>query len=961
MLFCSVDCLRYVKASLLLVVLLFSTLAQAEGPTPEQLQQLQQLSPEQLQKLKDMSPEQRAALQQRLSGGGGAVPQPVITNPQTIQPREVTTGRLEYELKTPSVDAKQAQAEVANAPSADVPVIEVSSQKGAEKVEVRRAFEAFVRESKPMQVNTEGLKQFGYELFAGEPSSFAPVTDVPIPPEYVLGPGDEIKVQMFGKDSQVIALTVDREGMVAFPNIGPIPLAGLDFATAKATLADQIKQKMIGVSASITMGQLRSIRIFALGDVYKPGSYTVSGLATLSHALFVSGGVKKIGSLRNIELKRDGRRIATIDLYDFLLKGDTSNDVRLLPGDVVFVPPIGKTAAIAGEVVRPAIYELKNENSVGDMLKLAGGLLPNAYTSKALLERFNPKGDKQVLNFGLAGIGLSTRIQNGDVIKVFPATEFESNQILLIGNVKRPGKLAWHTGMRVLDVIQSRDDLLPESLMDYGIIEREAEDTREPVMLRFRLGELLEKGGNASNELNVKLEPRDKLYVFQRANFREQPKLSISGSVQTPGQFEFKRNMRLADLVLAAGGLLRNTDSGEVEIYRTDPQTKEVTLHKVNLAQAMQGDQEQDFELQDLDRVVVHSVDEQNLGGDEVTAMGELHHPGTLPLADGMRIRDLIFAAGNLTEMAYTNKAEITRYAVENGEKRVSQHIEIDLAAALQGNEQSNLLLEPYDVLMVRRLSNWRSAEQVEIVGEVLHPGMYPIEEGEHLSALLQRVGGFTQDAFLPAAVFVRESVREEQQKQLNELVERMESEVAQLEVPVASIRDETLQRHQQEALDTSKRLLTQLKGVKATGRMVIELADASKLKGKPYDLRLRNGDRLIIPKRPDEVLVVGEVYNQTALLFNPRMNREDYLRQAGPTKMADKEAIYIVRANGQVETGDGGWLMSSSSNIGAGDTIVVPQQLDHVNYLDIALDWSRAMMQIGTSVAAMKAIGVFK
>ncbi len=922
--------------------------AWAVEPTPEQLRMLQQLTPE-----------QRAALIQQAVGGTDK-PKPVeVSSPVTVQPREVGGGRLEYEIKTPMLDVKQAGAEVAPSPKTDVSVTEVGSQQAAEQVEVRRAFEAFVRESKPMMVSTESLQQFGYELFAGQPSSFAPVTDIPVPPEYVLGPGDEIKVQLFGKDARELALTVDREGTIAFPQIGPVSLAGMSFAQAKAMLSEQINQKMIGVSASITMGQLRSIRIFALGDVFRPGSYTVSGLATLSHALFASGGVKKVGSLRNIELKRNGRRVGTIDLYDFLLKGDTSRDVRLLPGDVVFVPPIGKTAAIAGEVIRPAIYELKGEQTVGDMLKLAGGLLPKAYTSKALIERFNPRGDKQVVNIGLTDAGLATSVQNGDVIKVFPATEFESNQILLIGNVKRPGKYAWHEGMRVMDLLPSRDDLLPESLLDYGIIEREAEDTREPVLMRFRLGELLEKGGKAA-DLNVSLEPRDRIYVFQRANFRQQPRVSIAGSVQTPGQYEFKRNMRVADLVLAAGGLLRDTDNGEIEVYRTDPATHDVNLLKVNLARAMSGEKGDDIALQDLDRVVVHSIYERKLR-EEVSVMGEIHHPGSVPLAQGMRVSDLVFAGGNVTQMAYLGRAEITRYKVVNGQRRWSNHIEIDLNAALRGEEGSNILLEPYDVLMVRRLSNWRNAEQVQVVGEVMHPGAYPIEEGEHLSSLLRRVGGFTGDAYLPAAVFTRESVREEQQKQLNDLVQRMESEVAQMEQPVAALRDETLRAHQQNGLDVAKRMLVQLKSVRATGRMVIELADAARLKGKPYDLRLRAGDRLIVPKRPDEVLVLGEVYNQNALLYNPNMNRGDYVSQAGPTRMADPDAIYIVRANGQVEAGNGSWWMPGGSGINPGDTIVVPQDLDHVNLLDVALDWSRAMMQIGTSVAAMKAIGVFK
>lgn len=911
----------------------------------------------------ELSPEQRIALAKQIKSGAAPEIKKTIDAPVVMQPRDLGSGRLEHERKKPAADSKSAEdkklayEENVDSPITDVPVAKMVSGEPADKAEVRRAFEAFVRESKPMTVSTENLQQFGYELFAGQPSSFAPVTDVPVPPEYVLGPGDEIKVQMFGKDNQTLALTVDREGAVSFPLIGPIPLAGLSFAQAKATLAEHIKQKMIGVSASITMGQLRSIRIFALGDVYRPGSYTVSGLATLSHALFASGGVKKIGSLRNVELKRNGRLVTSIDLYDFLLRGNTSKDVRLLPGDVVFVPTIGNTVAIAGEVVRPAIYELSKENTVGDILKLAGGLLPNAYSGKALIERFNPKGDKQVVNIDLSGSGLSASVKNGDVIKVFTATDFETNQVLLIGNVKRPGKFAWHQGMRVLDVIQGRDDLLPESLMDFGIIESEAEDTREPVMTRFKLGELMEKGAGAG-ALNLALKPRDRVFVFQRANFREQPKLNITGSVQNPGMYEFKRNMRLADLVLAAGGTLRDADPEAVEIYRTDPVTKEVSLTKANLKQAMAGDKNSDMSLQDMDRVVVHSIYERKQR-ETVAVTGEVHRPGTIELSQGMRVADLIFVGGNVTEMAYLNKGEITRYKVVNGERRESEHIEIDLAAALGGDEKANVFLHPYDSLMVRRLSGWKDAQQIDIIGEVQHPGQYPIEDGEHLSALLLRTGGYTKDAYLPAAIFTRESVRKEQQKQLDDMVRRLDGELSQMRVPVTQLRDATLAQHRQEALGAAERMLSQLKAVKATGRMVIEISDIEKLKGSHFDIRLQDGDKLYLPKRPDEVLVMGEVYNQSALIYHPGRDREDYLKDAGPTRMADLDESYVVRANGRIEMKKSSWF--SSTEIQPGDTIVVPTSLSYFNLLDSILDWSRATMQIATTIATMKVVGVIK
>lgn len=952
--------MRFDGMKKLVFPLLLSILLAAHGTSATDMTQLlQQLTPEQMQQLQQLSPEQRAALMQRASTGDSQPNSSPVAAPANLPPRTLETGRLEADAKTDSHDAALSRQEVSIGRVADIPLEQVTSQTAADQIEIRRSFEEFMRESRPMVVDTSQLRQYGYDLFASEPTTFAPATDIPVPPEYVLGPGDEIKVQLFGKNNMELVLTVDREGAVSFPQIGPISVAGLDFAQAKALLAEQVKQKMIGVSASITMGQLRTIRIFALGDVHRPGSYTVSGLATLSSALFASGGINKIGSLRSIELKRNGRRIATIDLYDFLLRGDTSRDVRLLPGDVVFVPPIGNTVSIAGEVVRPAIYELKKEKTVAEVLKLAGGLMPKAYLDKALIERVAARGEQKVVNLSLLGNGGNELVRNGDVIKVFPGTEFEKNQILTVGNLKRPGKYAWEEGMRVSSLVSSIDDLLPETFLEYGVIERETADTREPMLIRFKLGELIQSNGKGS-ELDLVLKPRDRLYVFKRASFRQQPKVSIEGSVQTPGQYEYKRNMRLADVVLAAGGVLRDTDLGFVEVYRTDPVTHDVRLIKVTLALALAADKVNDIPLQDLDRVVVHSIYERKQR-EEVTVMGEVNKPGTFALGQDMRVADLLFAGGNVTQMAYLKQGEITRYKVENGQKRVSEHFPVDLEAALRGGADANIVLQPFDVLNVRRVANWRAAEQVRVEGEVLHPGSYPIDEGETLSSLMQRVGGFTEKAYLRAAVFTRESVRLEQQKQIDELVRRMDSELAARETAVTTLRDAALQAQQQQALESGKRLLAKFRTAQATGRVTINLSDITRLKGGEFDVKLRDSDRLVIPKRPDEVLVVGEVYTNAAVVYNPDYESRDYLEQAGPTRMADPSSIYLVRADGRVETQGSGWFGGSLGKVLPGDTIVVPQDLERMNALDIALDWSRVTMQLGTSLAAMKTVGILK
>ncbi|MEZ5511411.1 MAG: SLBB domain-containing protein [Gammaproteobacteria bacterium] len=268
----------------------------------------------------------------------------------------------------------------------------------------RRRVEPAVSEPAHGDIGTASkkLRLFGYDLFENNAAAFQPAIDIPVPADYVVGPGDTFVVQLYGKENANYSLTVTREGVVQFPEIGPISLAGLKFSQAQSVIEQTISEQMIGVKSAVTMGTLRTIRVFVLGEAVQPGSYVVGSLSTMTNALFASGGVTEIGSLRNIQLKRQGQVITTLDLYDLLLKGDTRNDARLLPGDVIFIPPQGKTVGIDGEVRRPAIYEIKQERTFAEAIALAGGLLPTAYAQASRVERINDQGERTVLDVDLA-------------------------------------------------------------------------------------------------------------------------------------------------------------------------------------------------------------------------------------------------------------------------------------------------------------------------------------------------------------------------------------------------------------------------------------------------------------------------------------------------------------------------------------------------------------------------------
>ena len=364
-----------------------------------------------------------------------------------------------------------------------IPLAGLSAEEAARRIAAEvllRPFDVEVSILPLTPIGPAALQAFGYDLFEGVPTTFAPATDIPVPPDYVIGPGDTVVVQYFGSENQKFRLIVDREGTLSLPEIGPVVVAAMRFDDMNQELSRRVAEQKIGVRASITMGKLRSIRIFVLGEAQRPGSYTVSGLSTMTNALFYSGGVKKIGSLRNIELKRNGVTVGSLDLYDLLLKGDTRDDERLQPGDVIFIPPVGTQVGIDGEARRPAIYELKGERTVGDLVRLAGGLVPSAFPSAAQIQPIDEKRERTIVKVDLGtDIGLDTRLRPGDVLRVYSVLDELDDAVVLSGHVFRPGSYQWLPGMRLSDLLPSLSMVRPKADTGYVLIRRERPPERQ--------------------------------------------------------------------------------------------------------------------------------------------------------------------------------------------------------------------------------------------------------------------------------------------------------------------------------------------------------------------------------------------------------------------------------------------------------------------------------------------------
>lgn len=558
---------------------------------------------------------------------------------------------------------------------------------------------------------TEELKPFGYDLFSEVPTTFAPATDIPVPADYVVGPGDTVLVQLFGKESVQHRLTVTREGLLQFPGIGPIPVAGLKFSRLQEVLAGRIQRQMLGVQTSIALGKLRSIRVFVLGDVEKPGSYTVSGLSTLTNALFASGGVKRIGSLRDIQLKRDGKIVGRLDLYDLLLQGDTSADARLLPGDVIFVPPVGRTVGVSGEVRRPAIYELKQEGTLEQAIGLAGGLTPSAFPQGVRIERINPERRRMLLDLDLThGDGRAAPVLDGDRVRVGSVLDKIEGMVLLSGHIQRPGGYQWVPGMHLSDLISSTADLLPEVDTRYVLVKREDLTDRTISLLNADLAAALKQ---PKGEADLELKPGDTVYVFSvrgsrtpvieplleraRAQSRyDQPvrEVTIDGMVHHPGHYPLSPQMKVSALLQAAGGLTDNAYTLEAELTRftvVDNKRREAQRLQVNLAGLLQGEPDADLTLASYDQLVVRRVPHWDPDG-TIQVLGEVRFPGGYPLVRGDKLSDVLRRVGGLTAQAFPKGVVFTRESVRQKEQeylnRLADQLERELAAAIaRGNE----------------------------------------------------------------------------------------------------------------------------------------------------------------------------------------------------------------------------------------------------------------------------------
>jgi protein involved in polysaccharide export with SLBB domain len=779
---------------------------------------------------------------------------------------------------------------------------------------------------------------FGLEIFRNTENDPDVIPmDLPVGPDYVVGPGDSLSIDMWGGISQRLVRAVDRQGRVSLPEAGPLLVAGKSLGDVQLAVQRVLRTQYRDVSADVSVSRLRTVRVYVVGEVAEPGAYDISSLSTPLNAVFAAGGITARGSMRTLKHYRGKQLIQEVDAYDLLLHGIRTDVQQLQSGDTLLVPPVGPQVTIEGMVRRPAVYELKDETTLAEALQLSGGILPTAALRQVEVQRLEAHEKHTMLSLDISSAegdpGITRqlaafKVQGGDQIHIFPMASFNEQSIYLQGHVLRPGKYSFKQGMRVTDLVSSYSDLLPEPAPHYGeIVRLNAPDFR-PSVESFDLAAAL-----ANPAAAPKLEPLDTVRVFSRYAFEPPPDVWVGGEVHKPGKYRTSGQAHLLDALYLAGGITQDASIDSAQLFRTQADGT-MKIMSVDLRKALAGDPVDNVLLQSRDRILVHRNSAQ-VEPATVYVKGEVAKPGRYPLATNMRVEDLVRVAGGLKRSADTENADLTRFAAANGPGGTDERVEVKLASALSGDANEDLTLRNGDVLTVRQIPQWNDLGSAVVVrGEVQHPATYGIEPGERLSSLLKRAGGLTPQAYPYGTVLLRREVQEAEMKSHLELVQRLKTEQNYLKTLPEGDADQKNAKLQ--AIAQSQTALQQLEATAPIGRVIIHIPagikDLDSFAKSPGDVALRNGDVLIIPKRSNYVLVGGQVYNPTAVGYLPGKSAKWYLSQAGGlTQVADKSAAFVIRADGSVlsaKNNSGFWSGDPlNAVLRAGDSIVVPEK----------------------------------
>ena len=754
------------------------------------------------------------------------------------------------------------------------------------------------------------LPIYGASLFKNVPSTFSPNDTAPATADYVVGPDDELRVRLWGQVTYSGNLRVDRSGNVYIEGVGSVHVAGLPFSSLDQHLRSAVSRVYRNFDLSVDMGRIRSIQIYVTGQARRPGAYTISSLSSLVDALFASGGPSGQGSLRHIELHRDGKLVTDFDLYALLIHGDKSKDVRLLPEDVIFLPPVGRQVAIAGSIHNPAIYEVREGETVGDLIDLAGKATTVASNARISIDRVIEGQHREAMEVAFDEKGKYAELSDGDIVRVFALVPAYRKTITLRGNVANQGRFGWHAGMHVSDLIPDRESLV----------------SRDYWWKRSHLG-------------------------LPGPEF--EPIISALG--RDPKTPESTRNGYTTDV---SQETLTNaiTPSKTPSSSRND---RTNSSSQSSISQPVPTEQ-----MREEDAAAGGSVGSRTSEYNNGSSSNELRarqSPGLVAMPPPTN--DVRLSAPDI-DWSY---AVVERL---NPQTLKTSLLPFDLGKlVLEHDATQDLLLEPGDSVTIFSQADIRvpleqQTKYVRLEGEFVHAGVYSVLPGETLQDVVKRAGGLTNNAYLYGSEFDRESTRVLQQQRIDEYVSRVDLEAQRgtLAISASATSSASSLASTAGARSAEQDLINRLRQIRATGRIVLRMGPKSMEIADLPALGLENGDRFIVPPRPATINVVGAVNNQNSFEYLPYGTAGNYLLMAGgQDRDADRGHSFIIRANGSVlgrSATKGLWGdRFNEVQLNPGDTIVIPDKTLRPTALRGLLDWTQIFSQLAIGAAAVNVL----
>jgi protein involved in polysaccharide export with SLBB domain len=727
-----------------------------------------------------------------------------------------------------------------------------------------------------------GLKYFGYDLFKEIPASFEPAAVGPIDPGYLIGPGDVLRIYLWGAVEFQYELTVDNQGTIFIPTAGQFFVSGVAYSDLQIKLTHFLSKFYEGLNANpptvfldISIAKLRPIKIFVMGEVARPGGYNVSSFATVFNALYSIGGPMESGSLREIRVIRNNKVLTKVDIYDYLLKGQLIGDVRLQNNDMIFIPPRGKTVGLKGEILRPAYYEVKPDENFKKLLEYAGGLKSTAYIGRASVERIIPfeerkkfELEKEIIDINLSEIITNKtpdfQLADGDIITLYLISEKIENFVTIKGSVFRPGKYDISQVANISDLVSKAEGVKPDTYFEKADIFR----TRLDLSLEF-ITINLKKALEGDPENNLKLQKLDKVKIYSIWDLIDRKNVSISGYVKNPTTLPYADSLTLYDLVFGAGGLQDPFFRGKAfllrgDLIRVNPDGLTTSIIPFDLEKLLY-DKSVNINLMPGDRVIIYSGDVDKVLDKFVSIKGEVKNPGKFPLSTNMCPSDLILMAGGFTEQSLRTEVYVNRVRPNGypGEK-ISETFKVTLPLTflkekVEDNQDTISVdnnkyfrLQYNDIVVVRKNPNYEPQRIVNIRGDVKFPGVYVIENrNETVLDLLNKAGGPNSEGFLFGAVYTR-----------------------------------------------------------AGKRLNVNLEELYMDKNQKHNIYLSNNDDIFIPKKPNTVFVTGEVNHAGLFKFVEGESVKDYIEKAGGRTDSANFAVYL-KPNGESQKVNFGWFTS--------------------------------------------------